>query len=75
MTQIGYLDIENDELQRYFDAVSKKVGVCDILPSGRFCLYEGNVVFDGLVCSDSLGVKQTGVGAESCQRCANEKTI
>lgn len=65
----GYLDIENDQLQKYFDAVQKKVGVCRILPRGRFALVNGFPKFDGLVCSERMGGEQTGVAAETCKNC------
>jgi hypothetical protein len=68
--QFGYIDIENDELQKYFDAVRKKVGVCEILPRARFSLKtNGAPTYSGLVCSEKMGGRQTGVGAEYCQNC------
>lgn len=74
MGQIGYLDIENDELQKYFDAVNKKVGICDILPRGRFSIIDnGKPVFSCLVCSDYMGGKQTGVAAGFCRNCTQDK--
>jgi len=74
MSQFGYVDIENDELQKYFDAVQKKVGVCDFLPRARFSLQiNGAPVYDGLVCSEKMGGKQTGVGAEHCENCKLER--
>ena len=74
MSQFGYIDIENDELQKYFTAVSKKVGVCDILPRGRFALRTNGVpTYNGLVCSDKIGGNQTGIGAEGCKNCVLDR--
>ena len=70
MSQFGYVDIENDELQKYFEAVQKKVGVCDILPRARFALRtNGSPTYNGLVCSEKMGDRQTGSGAEHCENC------
>lgn len=75
MSQFGYIDIENDELQKYFDAVQKKIGICEILPRGRFSLRRnGEPMYNGLVCSEKMGGRQTGVGAEYCENCLLEKT-
>ena len=74
MSQFGYLDIENDELQKYFDAVKKREGVCRILPRGRFSLrLNGRPMFNGLVCSEFMGGNQTGIGAEHCENCLLEE--
>ena len=74
MPQFGYIDIENDELQKYFDAVQKKIGVCDILPRGRFSLRTNGVPeYDVLVCSEKMGGRQTGVSAEWCENCVLER--
>jgi hypothetical protein len=76
MSQFGYIDIENDELQKYFQAVQKKVGICDILPRARFALKTNGVpMYDGLVCSEKMGGRQTGVGAEYCTNCQLEKEV
>jgi hypothetical protein len=74
MNQFGYVDIENDELQKYFDDVQKKIGVCDILPSARFALRTNGVpTYDGLVCSEKMGGRQTGVAAGTCKNCKLER--
>ena len=65
----GYIDIENDELAKYSTAVQKKIGVCRILPAGRFVFRDGQAHYGGLVCSDKMGGLQTGCGAESCKNC------
>jgi len=68
--QVGYLDIENEELQKYFDAVEKKRGICRHLPRGRFSIrLYGEPAYEGLVCSNKMGGAQTGVGAEYCKNC------
>jgi hypothetical protein len=71
----GYIDIEYDELQKYFfHAVQKKVGVCEILPRARFALRLGDRPrYNGLVCSDKMGGRQTGVAAEHCRNRLGEK--
>jgi len=74
MAQFGYIDIENDELQKYFDAVQKKTGVCEILPCARFAMIlNDRPRYNGLVCSKKMGGRNTGVGAESCTNCFIEK--
>lgn len=75
MSQFGYIDIENDELQKYFEAVNKKVGICDILPRARFSLVtNGGPIYTGLVCSEKMGGRQTGIGAEYCNNCKIDKS-
>ncbi len=70
MNQFGYIDIENDEIDHYNHAVKKKIGICEILPGGRFALCRDGVVrFCGLVCSDKMGGRQTGVSAVGCRNC------
>ena len=64
------IDVENDEIQRYLDEVETKVGICKILPCARFTLSEeGYFQYDGLVCSDKMGGKQTGIAAPHCRNC------
>ena len=70
MNTVGYIDIESNELKRYFDAVEKKKDICRILPGGRFSILKnGYPRFDGLVCSDRMNGDQTGMGAENCENC------
>lgn len=69
----GYLDIENDELQKYFDAAKEKAGVCRIPPRGRFAIVNDFPKFDGLVCSQYMEGEQTGVSAETCRNCIIKK--
>lgn len=73
-TQFGYIDIEHEELEKYFVAVKKKIGICDILPRARFSLRNnGFPTYDGLVCSEKMTGRQTGIGAEWCKNCVLEK--
>lgn len=69
--QRGYLDIQNEEIQRYMDAVAKKVNTCRVLPAARFSMrLDGSVIFDGLVCHPmDMGGDATGVAAEGCTNC------
>jgi len=70
----GYIDIENDEIQKYFDAVKEKVGICKILPRGRFSIQDSKPpIFTYLVCSDKMGGRQTGIAASTCRNCLLEK--
>jgi hypothetical protein len=70
MSQFGYIDIENDELQKYYDDVESKKKDCIILPRGRFSLSrDGWVHYDGLVCSEKMGGEQTGVACKWCTNC------
>ena len=71
---IGYIDIENDELEKYFKDAKKKVGTCEILPRGRFALKSNDRPrYDGLVCSDMMGGRQTGVAASGCRNCVIDR--
>lgn len=68
--QVGYLDIENDEIEKYVADVLKKVDVCKIPPRGRFSIRDGGRPrYDRLVCSDKMGGKQTGIAALYCKNC------
>jgi hypothetical protein len=74
MSQFGYIDIEYDELQKYFTDVQKKVSICEILPRGRFSLQRnGEPTYWGLVCSDKMGGHQTGIAAGHCKNCILER--
>ena len=74
MSVVVDIIIENDELQKYFKAMNKKAGVCRHLPSARFTVTNSDRArFDCLVCSDKMGGKQTGVGAETCTNCTRDK--
>ena len=71
---VASITVENDELQKYFNAVEKKRGVCRIMPAGRFHITDKDRPrFDCLVCSDKMGGKQTGVGADTCTNCIREE--
>jgi len=67
---IGYIDIENDEIEKYLTEAKKKIGVCKFLPCARFDLFDNSQpTFSGLVCSDKMGGERTGVAASECQNC------
>lgn len=65
----GFVDISYAELRKYLASAEKKQGVCEIMPDGRFNLYEGGLYFAYLVCSDEMGSECTGAGAEGCRNC------
>lgn len=74
MSQFGYIDIENDELEKYHCDVQSKKKICKILPIGRFALKrDGTVCYDSLVCSNKMGGDQTGVSAKWCTNCKIKK--
>lgn len=69
----GYVDIPYHLLNNYMQAVEKKKGTCKVLPDGRFSCSPSELYYSGLVCSDDMKGKCTGVGAESCKNCTREK--
>lgn len=74
MSLLGFLDIENDEIEKYMEDVKLKRGICKILPIGRFNICrDGYIHYGGLVCSYKMGGKATGVGAERCINCKIKK--
>ena len=69
--KVGFIDIQFDEIFKYYEAVKLKAGTCDVLPAGRFWLsYDGAPEYGGLVCHPmDMSGRATGVGAESCKNC------
>lgn len=65
--------IENAEIAKYIKAAEKKKGVCHVPPAAQFSVSNGRMRFDFLVCSDKMGGKQTGAGAETCTNCLRDK--
>lgn len=69
--QRGYIDIQHAEIERYMNAVAKKVNTCRVLPAARFSIQmDGSVIFDGLVCHPmDMGGEATGFAARGCTNC------
>ena len=70
MTTFGYLDIPYAEVAKYMDDVSRKHGICKVLPTGRFDIAVDGARYSGLVCHPmQMGGEATGVGASACKNC------
>lgn len=69
--QIGYVDIQQVEIDKYLRDVESKRGICDVLPAGRFVIDLGSPVrYNGLVCHPmDMGGRATGVGVQGCKNC------
>ena len=69
------VDIPHELILSAAAEIDKKRGVCNILPRARFSMCDGatSFYFDGLVCDERMGGKQTGVAAAQCRNCALEK--
>ena len=73
MNHIGYIDIENDTIVEYLEKVKKKIGICKILPAGRFQITNEGIQFGYLICSNKMGGDSTGIAAEYCKNCVLEQ--
>lgn len=69
------VDITHEQMFKAYKLIEKKRGVCDILPSARFSMSDGEsyITFDTLVCDDRMGSKQTGISAQYCDNCIKAK--
>ena len=77
------IDISNKAIEEYNKAIAKKKEAgheCEVWPSGRFFMSHaknshtgGELIFNGLVCSDKMGDHNTGISAGSCNECAKRK--
>ena len=69
--QIGYIDIQKSEINKYLNDAEKKKGVCDVIPAARFSIRdEGPVQYTGMICHPmDMGGEATGIGASSCENC------
>jgi len=66
------VDIPQEVITRAYHEISKKVGICEILPMARVVLRKGTWCYAGLVCDDRMEGQQTGVGAECCKQCCEK---
>jgi len=74
MEQFGYIDISNQEIEKYLRDVKKKIGICKILPRARFQITIKGILYDYLVCSpEDMNGEATGVSADMCKNCVLKK--
>lgn len=69
------VDIPHELILRAAEEINKKRGICNILPAARFSMasWDNEFKYDGLVCDNRMGGKQTGIAAAHCNNCALEK--